>query len=785
MLKHTDTKGLNTQYRYNAAGLLEQCIDANRHQIGYQWDNQGRIQKLTNQNHAEYLFSYNRFGQLVHEQAFDGEEKNYSYNENGQLFQIRQPNVFTQFAYFADGMIASKTYTHVQTRHSQTEEFEYNLNNQLSKAKNKESQSDFYRNALGQLVREHQHYNVPNLKPMTAVLRYEYDELGNLTKTIRPDGQVQTNLSYGSGHIYGIAFNQQDMVAFQRDDLHRETARMLANGLIQSKNYNDVGLLSSQIIRPEQETAGRVQHRAERHYQYDQNYLLTQVNDSRLGRLTYQYDAIGRLTQIQSPHQTESFAFDPAGNLIDPIATQASQVKSNLIAQYQGKNYKYDAQGNVIESSHAGKTLKLTWDNLNRLIQSELNGQATEYGYDVFGRRLYKKNQNAQTLTLFGWEGDLMIWESQQSNDVEENYTKHYVYEPQSFVPLLQTGYTGFIKLLETPDYAQFQHQDYSVYKDPIWKTETRKNKAELERVAFYHCDQVGTPQKLTNELGECVWEIKQDAWGEAIEIKATNALLEDTNIRFQGQYYDDETGLHYNRYRYYEPYSARYVSKDPIGLFGGLNNSSYVSDPNQWVDPMGLTEWTGSSYQVSVLAGTGIKYDLRSQCLNNERGVASIVVGGGSYGRGGTLGAAGSRSVTFHDPYDGVYKDALNGGWGDVSASVVLFRGIGFGKTGLGEASSDGLMSTYDRGVAASAGVSSGHVIPSLSSYKVEACFTNDPRGPICNGRNGRCEKSVPKPKPRSYIDPKTIPEYDPRSHAHIPPNNVNINDIFNKMSF
>jgi len=51
----------------------------------------------------------------------------------------------------------------------------------------------------------------------------------------------------------------------------------------------------------------------------------------------------------------------------------------------------------------------------------------------------------------------------------------------------------------------------------------------------------------------------------------------------------DKETGLHYNRYRYYEPYSARYMSKDPIGLFGGLNNSAYVSDPNQWIDPMGL----------------------------------------------------------------------------------------------------------------------------------------------------------------------------------------------------
>ena len=602
LLKHIDTQGLNTQYQYNTVGLLEKRIDANKHQIGYQWDKQGRIEKLINQNHAEYLFNYNRFGQLTHEQSFDGEEKHYSYMDNGQLFQIRQPNILIQFGYHPDGSIASKSYSHLQTRHSQTEEFEYNLNNQLSRASNTESQIDFYRNALGQLVREHQHYKVPHLTPLTAVLRYEYDELGNLSKTIRPDGQVQSNLSYGSGHIYSIAFNKQDMVAFQRDDLHRETARMLANGLIQTKNYNDVGLLSSQIIRPEQETANQYntaqleKHQAERHYQYDSNYLLTQVEDSRLGKLNYQYDAIGRLTKSQSPHSSENFTFDPAGNLIDPIATQSSQVKNNLITQYQGKYYKYDAQGNVIESTQAGKTLKLTWDNLNRLIQSDNNGQVTSYGYDVFGRRLFKNNQTDHSLTLFGWDGDLMIWESQQSNkelNQENSYTKHYVYEPNSFVPLFQTGYRGFIKLIETPDYSRFQNEPYSIYKDPVWRTETRKNKAELERVAFYHCDQVGTPQTLSNELGECVWEIKQDTWGTALEIKTTNESnpLEQSNIRFQGQYYDGETGLHYNRYRYYEPFSARYVSKDPIGLLGGINNLVYVSDPNQWVDPMGLQE--------------------------------------------------------------------------------------------------------------------------------------------------------------------------------------------------
>ncbi|MCU4476936.1 RHS repeat protein, partial [Acinetobacter bereziniae] len=196
---------------------------------------------------------------LIREQAFDGEEKHFSYDENGFLSQIRQPNILTEFSYHQGGAIASKTYTHLQTRHRQVEEFEYNLNHQLSKATNAESQIDFYRNPLGQLVREHQHYKVPNLPALSAVLRYEYDELGNLTQTIRPDGQVQANLSYGSGHIYGIAFNQQDMVAFQRDDLHRETTRLLANGLVQNKNYNDMGLLSSQIIRHEQETLDQLQ----------------------------------------------------------------------------------------------------------------------------------------------------------------------------------------------------------------------------------------------------------------------------------------------------------------------------------------------------------------------------------------------------------------------------------------------------------------------------------------------------------------------------------------------
>ena len=73
---------------------------------------------------------------------------------------------------------------------------------------------------------------------------------------------------------------------------------------------------------------------------------------------------------------------------------------------------------------------------------------------------------------------------------------------------------------------------------------------------------------------------------GAVSQIKAVNQdnPFEQNNLRFQGQYYDQETELHYNRYRYYEPYSARYITKDPIDLYAGLNHHAYVLNPTLWV---------------------------------------------------------------------------------------------------------------------------------------------------------------------------------------------------------
>ncbi len=99
----------------------------------------------------------------------------------------------------------------------------------------------------------------------------------------------------------------------------------------------------------------------------------------------------------------------------------------------------------------------------------------------------------------------------------------------------------------------------------------------------------------MSDQTGAIVWTANYKAWGTCKPENHTkrdiwNSEIITNNIRFQGQYYDDETGLHYNRYRYYSPYVGRFISKDPIGLLGGSNIYAYAPNPVGWIDPLGLT---------------------------------------------------------------------------------------------------------------------------------------------------------------------------------------------------
>ena len=253
----------------------------------------------------------------------------------------------------------------------------------------------------------------------------------------------------------------------------------------------------------------------------------------------------------------------------------------------------------------------MCWDLFDRLVRFEDNTLSVDYAYDPLGRRIHKYsnahhkhrpeagshwNQNEQArkqrelgcgFTLFGWDGDTLAWESSPAQaDGTAGKTVHYLYEPGTFVPVAQAMRHQPIRLLAQPNYEGA----YDIDQDPLW-THTAQA-LPIDVLAWYQCDHLGTPQELTDPNGQIAWSAQYKAWGEIKEQCSEWAQREGlTNpIRFQGQYHDHETGLHYNRYRYYDPRVGRFISKDPISYAGGLSLYAYAPNPTGWVDPLGLS---------------------------------------------------------------------------------------------------------------------------------------------------------------------------------------------------
>ena len=163
----------------------------------------------------------------------------------------------------------------------------------------------------------------------------------------------------------------------------------------------------------------------------------------------------------------------------------------------------------------------------------------------------------------------------------------------------------------------QERQADFDDTRPPEEEAEQRSKVVSLKdwRVRYYHNDHLGTPRELSDEDGGIVWQATYKAWGNTLKVEAArpatlqnqellaqtarraeakndlNAELQpiEQNLRFQGQYFDEETGLHYNRFRYYDPDVGRFVSQDPIRLDGGLNLYEYAPNPTSWVDVYGL----------------------------------------------------------------------------------------------------------------------------------------------------------------------------------------------------
>jgi len=164
----------------------------------------------------------------------------------------------------------------------------------------------------------------------------------------------------------------------------------------------------------------------------------------------------------------------------------------------------------------------------------------------------------------------------------------------------------------------------------------------------YYRNDHLGTPVQITDADGLVVWEARYDSFGKAVDIWGQNMNSDPditSNLRFPGQYYDSETGLHYNWHRYYDPSTGRYLRTDPLGLEGGLNLYQYANaNPVNFVDPMGLLSFGGGGSVFIGLWGSFGDISYVSCCEDDGRmhhyTVSTVATGLG-------LGAGSAASVS------------------------------------------------------------------------------------------------------------------------------------------
>jgi RHS repeat-associated protein len=358
-------------------------------------------------------------------------------------------------------------------------------------------------------------------------------------------------------------------------------------------------------------------------------------------RETFSFDPAGNLLDTNSTSPAEQkFDGDSTVKLRNPDhlkeqpqpgsqIPKLAKVTHNLLKQYLGYTYEYDIQGNTVvkrlslaaqSSQNQASNLVFAYDADNRLAQAQRtwampNGsraaQTTRYTYDAFGRRIAKQvteDGNTST-TLFVWDGDVMVQE------VQSDSTITYLYEPSSFVPLARiasrdglASYASTKQALHLPAQTHWQlpqdkhdpraHVDtYRAYRDALreqqhqqaWQQRLANAQANAasDYILHYHCDHLGTPLELMDANGKVVWAAKYKAWGRVLRYERREV---EQQLRFQGQYEDAETGLYYNRHRYYDPDQARYLTQDPIGLLGGWNLYSYAPNSTAWIDPHGLS---------------------------------------------------------------------------------------------------------------------------------------------------------------------------------------------------
>lgn len=593
-VSHTDAMGATTTHAYTHFDLIAARTDPDGVRYEFDHDTQLQLRKVTNPQGLTWSYEYDPAGRLVAETDFDGRTLTYTHDAAGQLLS-RTTATGDEITFERDAL--GRTVTQDVAGAAITR-FTYDAAGDLAAAVSPDVTLTLERDRAGRLISE-----TVNGRTLT----HTYDALGRRTARTTPSGATSTWTYDAAGRVTELTASGRRL-AFTHDGAGRELTRTVGEALTLTNVYDVVGRLTKQeLMGPGSKP---VQHRE---YTYRADDHLTGVEDRLNGTRHFDLDAAGRVTAVRAAGWTETYAYDKAGNQTDaswpaPMpgqeATGPRTYTGTRITAAGGVRYEYDAAGRTTlrqktRLSRKPDTWHYEWDAEDRLTSVVTpDGTRWRYLYDPLGRRISKQRMTEEGVaeqTDFTWD-DMTLCEQ----------TSHTPGAPESVT--LTWDHDGLCPLAQTE----------------------RKHLTDEEVDARFYAivtDLVGTPTELLDEQGDIAWRTRTTLWGTTVWNRSATAY---TPLRFPGQYYDPETGLHYNYFRHYDPETARYLTPDPIGLAGGFGPHSYVPNPFMWIDPLGLSLLDVSKNGVKIVVH---EYDV-------DKPAHAHVTGGG--GREVRIGANG-----------------------------------------------------------------------------------------------------------------------------------------------
>ncbi len=625
-----NTQDTLTQYGYDVSNNLTSVTDPNNGNTSFVYDDLGNLLEENSPDRGKITYRYDEAGNRISMVDARGISVTYSYDGLNRLTNVDFPGTAEDIDYVYDSSV--------------------NCNNGVGKLCRITDQSgvtEYSYDAFGNVDLQSKQQSGAQY-----VTNFDYDLLNRLVKLVPPGGnaisykfdargQIKTISVLIDGKTETIASN----ILYSPDGSLSQLT--FGNGIIQQRQYDLAGRLTHltmpgtsgvQFWDYTYDANGNVnaisKGPAIDSYDYDTLDRLTFDDQALTAPINYDYDRNGNRKSVFQSTTTENYEYFPSSNQLDKIgnndfvrdeagnrrfdkngerefvynkAGRLTQVIENgqVIATYtysaQGQrvrkvtpgtttHFHYDANGNLLEESNGLGNVLRTYVYLNNMPVAIVGPPNSNV--DTDGDGVIDSLDNC-TLVANGdqrnTDGDGFgnICDADFNNDLRTNTIDLAYFKQHFFTNDIHADLNGD-GLVNTIDLAQFKK---IFFKPP-------GPNGAIQNIYYLHSDHLGTPRVATNQADRVVWRWQGDAFGNtAAESDVdSDGQAANINLRFAGQYFDAETGLHYNYFRYYDPSTGRYITSDPIGLNGGLSTYAYVGDnPLIYTDPRGLEAWVNA----------------------------------------------------------------------------------------------------------------------------------------------------------------------------------------------